>query len=87
MKNGAELFLPLEGVIDIAREADRLRGEIARIREQLRATERKLENEAFVSKAPTDVVARERDKADSLREQARKLQDKLRSLDPSEGAS
>jgi len=87
LKNGAELFLPLEGVIDIAREADRLRAEIGRIRNQLAATERKLENEAFVSKAPADVVAREREKADSLREQARKLQEKLRGLDPSEGAS
>jgi valyl-tRNA synthetase len=84
MKNGAELFVPLEGVIDVARESGRLRGEIDRLRGQLRATERKLDNEAFVAKAPSEVVERERAKAGTLAEQAAKLEDKLRAL---EGAS
>jgi valyl-tRNA synthetase len=84
MKNGAELFLPLEGVIDVDRESARLRTEIERLRGQLQETERKLANEAFVAKAPAEVVERERDKASTLAEQAAKLENKLRSL---EGAS
>ncbi len=84
LKNGAELFLPLEGVIDVDRESARLRAEIERLRGQLQGTERKLANDAFVSKAPAEVVERERDKAATLAEQASKLEDKLRAL---EGAS
>jgi valyl-tRNA synthetase len=80
LRNGAEIFLPLEGVIDVAHERERLATEIARIRGQLGGVEKKLENETFVSRAPADVVGRERERARTLREQASKLEDKLRAL-------
>ncbi|MGD8320108.1 MAG: valine--tRNA ligase [Gemmatimonadota bacterium] len=81
LKNGAELFLPLEGVIDLDRERERLRAEIERIRGQLAGTEKKLANEAFVTRAPEEVVQKERDKAASLRDQASKLEEKLGALE------
>ncbi|MCK5653405.1 MAG: class I tRNA ligase family protein, partial [Gemmatimonadetes bacterium] len=56
--NGTELFIPLEGVIDLEREKDRLRGEIERLDGQLKGTRKKLENQSFLQKAPEDVVAR-----------------------------
>ncbi len=81
LKNGTELFLPLSDVIDVDRELERLRGEIERIQGQLTGTEKKLENEKFVSRAPEEVVAREREKADLLREQAAKLAEKRQALE------
>jgi valyl-tRNA synthetase len=81
LAGGAELFMPLEGVIDVEREAKRLRTEIEGIVGRLADTEKKLANESFVNRAPAEVVDRERQKADGLREQASKLEEKLRSLE------
>jgi valyl-tRNA synthetase len=77
LTNGAELFLPLEGVIDLARERERLAQEIGRLEGQVRSSEGKLSNEQFVQRAPADVVEREREKVRSQREQLAKLQEKL----------
>jgi valyl-tRNA synthetase len=77
LTNGAELFLPLEGVIDLNRERERLSQEIGRLQGQLRASEGKLSNEQFVQRAPGEVVEKEREKARVQREQLGKLQEKL----------
>ncbi len=81
LRNGTELFVPLEGVIDLERERARLRDEIDRLRGQLEGARKKLSNENFVTRAPEEVVAREREKAESLQEQATKLQEKLSGLE------
>ena len=79
--NGTELFLPLEGVIDLEQERERLAGEIGRISGQLSGTEGKLRNQGFLEKAPPEVVAKEREKALSLEEQLNKLREKLLSIE------
>ncbi len=78
--NGTELFLPLEGVIDLDRERERLEKEIQRLQGQLAGSRKKLQNTDFVEKAPDEVVQRERDKAASFGEQIDKLQEKLRAF-------
>jgi valyl-tRNA synthetase len=77
LTTGAEIFLPLEEVVDVEREAERLRGEIERMEGLLASTRRKLDNEQFVTKAPDEVVEREREKGRSQEEQLEKLQEKL----------
>ena len=81
LTNGAELFLPLEGVIDLGRERERLRQEIGRLTGQVRASEAKLSREDFVRKAPAEVVEREREKARTQQEQLTKLSLKLSLLE------
>jgi valyl-tRNA synthetase len=81
LKSGMELFLPLEGVIDLDQERARLRGEIRRLEGQLAGAEKKLANESFVSRAPQEVVERENEKARSFREQLDKLIEKLSDLE------
>jgi valyl-tRNA synthetase len=81
--NGTELFIPLEGVIDLEREKERLRGEIQRLESQLEGTLKKLANEGFVEKAPEEVVVREREKEASFQEQMAKLREKLHAFDAS----
>ncbi len=83
LRNGAEVFLPLEGVIDLDRERERLSGEIERLQNQLAGSNARLSNENFVSRAPAEVVERERAKAESLEEQATKLREKLSALEGS----
>ena len=81
LAGGAELFLPLEGVIDLDRERTRLTAEITRLEGQATGTAKKLENEKFVSRAPDDVVQKERDKLAQFQEQASKLREKLTELE------
>ena len=78
---GTELFVPLEGVIDLDRERSRLREEIARLQDLSAGTRKKLENENFVSRAPEEVVQKERDKLAQYEEQASKLKEKLTELE------
>ena len=73
LRSGAELFLPLEGVIDLDRERERLRDEIERVEGLLEGSRRKLQNEDFLEKAPGEVVDREREKRSSLEEQLSRL--------------
>ena len=80
LKNGAEVFVPLEGVIDITRERERLQGEIERLGGQLDGSRKMLANESFVQQAPEEVVEREREKARSFEEQLDKLTNKLATL-------
>ena len=80
LRNGTEVFIPLEGVIDLERERARLRKEVARLGGQMSGARRKLANRNFVERAPEPVVAREREKLASFREQHDKLQEKLAAL-------
>jgi len=59
---GAELFLPLQGLIDIEAELARLEKELAKWEKEVKLVQGKLSNERFVSKAPEAVVAEERAK-------------------------
>ncbi len=80
LPDGVELFMPLEGVIDLDRERERLADETQRLRGQLDGAHAKLANANFVERAPEDVVQGERDKAARLTEQIESLQEKLDSL-------
>ncbi|WP_130860091.1 valine--tRNA ligase [Gracilibacillus phocaeensis] len=59
---GAEIFLPLEGLIDIDKELARLRAEHEKLNQEVARVEKKLANQGFVSKAPAQVVEAEKDK-------------------------
>jgi valyl-tRNA synthetase len=77
---GSEVVVALEGAIDVQQECRRLSGEMTRLDQQLAALATKLTNESFVSRAPADVVAREREKERTWREQRNVLAGKLRAL-------
>ena len=75
-----EVILPLAGMVDIEAEKQRLQREIEGVRSQISRTDNKLQNEQFTSKAPAQVVERERanlaenkDKLDRLRKQLEEL--------------
>ncbi len=60
--SGAEIYLPLEGLIDIEEEIARLEKELEKLNKEVERVEKKLSNENFVSKAPKAVVEAEREK-------------------------
>jgi valyl-tRNA synthetase len=62
-----EYFIPLEGAIDIKEELEKLKAELERAQGFLKAVQKKLSNERFVTSAPAQVVAIEKKKeADAL---------------------
>ncbi|HEY7614578.1 MAG TPA: valine--tRNA ligase, partial [Gemmatimonadales bacterium] len=80
LSDGTAVFVPLGDAIDVARECQRLSGEIQRLTQLVESQDRKLGNEQFVSRAPADVVQREREKAATWREQREVLGRKLELL-------
>ncbi|WP_137744278.1 valine--tRNA ligase [Robertmurraya siralis] len=68
---GAEIILPLEGLINIAEEIARLEKELDKWNKEVERVQKKLRNEGFVKKAPEKVIAEERVKeADYLEKRA-----------------
>lgn len=60
--SGAEIFLPLAGLINIEEEITRLEKELEKWAKEVKLVNGKLSNERFVSKAPEALVAEERAK-------------------------
>ncbi|ANE47159.1 valine--tRNA ligase [Paenibacillus swuensis] len=59
---GAELFLPLAGLIDITQEIARLEKEAATLTSEVERVDKKLSNQGFVAKAPAHVIEEEKAK-------------------------
>ncbi|MFZ5759629.1 MAG: valine--tRNA ligase [Thermodesulfobacteriota bacterium] len=57
-----EIFVPLAGLIDVAKELAKLDKERQKIDKQLQQSQGKLTNEKFLANAPDDVVAKEQEK-------------------------
>jgi valyl-tRNA synthetase len=70
---GSELYVRLEGVVDLTAERARLTKEIARADEAIRFLETKLAKPEFVERAPAEVVEREREKLAGQQEVRTKL--------------
>src|SRR6266498_1346598 len=80
LADGSEVFVALEGEIDVQQECRRLAGELARLEQQLSGLAAKLTNHNFVARAPAEVVAKEREKERAWRDQRQALAGKLKSL-------
>jgi valyl-tRNA synthetase len=71
--DGEELFIPLEGIIDIERERTRLRKELDRVQSMVTGLTAKLSNPDFLERAPVEVVGKEREKLATFSETLGKL--------------
>ena len=66
--SGVEVFVVLEGKVDLSAEKARLEKEIAAAQKELAGCEKTLANEGFVAKAAPAVVQKKRDRAAELKE-------------------
>ena len=74
------LYLPLEGMLDLAAERQRLEGEGNRLAQQITKTQKMLSNDSFVSKAPAAIVQRERDRLTDLESAYAQVVERLSNL-------
>lgn len=77
MVNGIELFIPLEGIIDLGAEKEKIEKEIARLEGINTGINKKLSNEQFVSNAPEAVISKEKEKLNNNIESIAKLKNNL----------
>jgi valyl-tRNA synthetase len=80
LPSGLELVLPLEGMVDVAKECARLKGELDGLGKQLEALRGRLANEKFTAKAPPAVVDAERAKEREWSARAEQLRGKVAEL-------
>lgn len=78
--NGDDVFIPLEGLIDIGIEKKRLTKEITRIEGLLKGIESKLKNVNFMSSAPEEIIDREKEKFETFTRSREKLLMSLQSI-------
>src|SRR5699024_6726544 len=77
---GAEIFLPLEGLIDIEEEIARLEKEREKWESEVALVDKKLSNEGFVKNAPEHIVEAERKKRVDYEEKLRLVEERLAQL-------
>ncbi|WP_280158487.1 valine--tRNA ligase [Priestia megaterium] len=77
---GAELILPLEGLINIQEEIARLEKEYDKLNKEVERVQKKLNNQGFIAKAPAKVVEEERAKEQDYVEKREAVQSRIAEL-------
>lgn len=68
-----EVYVILKDILDFGNESNRLKKEIAKLEKEFGNTQKKLTNEDFLQRAPSDVIDKEREKGSRLGEKIEKL--------------
>lgn len=73
VREGVELYMPLEGLVDLEEEAKRKQEEIEKIKFEINRAEKMLSNPGFVNKAPQAKIDEEKAKLAKYKEMLEKL--------------
>ncbi len=76
----AEIFVPLEGLIDLEQERLRLEKELSKVTSLLDRTNKKLSNEDFLKRAPRNIIEKEKTKRDDYKKMVEKLNKNLEEI-------
>ncbi|MFD1358371.1 valine--tRNA ligase [Fictibacillus halophilus] len=77
---GLEMYLPLEGLLNIEEEIKRLEKEAEKYAKEVERVQKKLSNEGFMKKAPEKVIAEERAKESDYQEKYDNVQARIKEL-------
>ena len=80
VSKNAEAYLPIAGLFDLDAERKRLSKELDELRGRARHVKARLDNRDFLSKAPTEVVERERQKLAQWQEREARIQERMARL-------
>ncbi len=76
----SEVYIPLEGLLDMEAESKKIKVQIEKIEKELQKVNGKLNNEKFVSKAPEHIIEREKKIQKEYMDKLEKLQDNLKAF-------
>jgi len=82
VSKAGNVFMPADGLIDVEAEVERLTKQLEELIGHIDRSNARLNNEAFISKAPAEVVEQHRAKQQELVEKADKIRALLKSLTP-----
>ncbi len=74
---GFDIHLPIDGLIDIEKEVERLTKDLEKSALELEKIEKRLANPAFVEKAKPEVVAKERESVQELHDRVIKIRERI----------
>jgi valyl-tRNA synthetase len=77
---GGEIFLPLDDLIDFAKEIERLEKEKAKLEGEVTRVDKKLANEGFVKKAPESLIEEEKTKRVKYAEMLQTVNERLEKM-------
>jgi valyl-tRNA synthetase len=77
---GAEIAVPLEGLIDFDKERERLENQLNKLKTENERLENQLSNANFVERAPAEKVREIRDRVAEIETQANTLKQNLDAL-------
>ena len=75
-----DVFIPITDLVDVEEEKKRLQKELEKINTDLVGLQTRLSNEAFIERAPKDIVQKERDRLSDLQSKKQKLEQNLQKL-------
>ena len=75
-----EIYLPVSGMIDVAKEVKKLSEEASRLTEFISHLEQKLTNQRFLERAPQTIVKAEQEKLDINKSKLEKIKQQLKTL-------
>ena len=78
IKEGIELYIPLQGLIDLEEERKRLEGEKAKLESEVARCEKMLSNPGFINKAPQAKIEEEKAKLAKYKEMLEKVEESLK---------
>ena len=78
--DGAEILVPLDELVDMEAEIERLTKEKARLEGEVARVEKKLANQGFVAKAPAELVEEEKAKGEKYKEMLETVVARLESI-------
>ncbi|MCL2625243.1 MAG: valine--tRNA ligase [Cystobacterineae bacterium] len=81
---GMEVFIPLEGVVDLQEERLRIQREMSKAEKDLGGLLKKLENPNFVARAPQEVLEKDKTRIEELQDKLQKMSEHLQRISPSE---
>lgn len=77
---GAEIYLPLAGLIDLEQELERLNKELKKLDSEVERVEKKLANQGFIAKAPAHVIEEEKAKQKDYMDQREQVRARINEL-------
>jgi valyl-tRNA synthetase len=75
-----KIYIPLEGIIDLNLEKKRMNVDIIQKQKSIEGLQSRLNNETFVSKAPEEIIIKEKERLDTLNKEVAELKNVLTNL-------